>query len=557
MRNAVNGEGEKKNRLFNFRPALFAALFLVFGIVFSFFRIKREISYLWLLTLLPLLLIPLAFSEDGRDFLLRLVAVLALAIFFCVGAVSFRLQTYVYQQATVYEGSYSVVGEVESWKEKDESMQLVLTNLYIGEEKAEGRMKVYLPVYKAEKVRTGDKVLLRGEVSTDTSLFNEYGFRDSDVSKKRYYRMTSEEDCIRIGKSDNLFLIVRARMEKVVYEGMNEDSAALTLALLTGDVTGVDEELMDNMRYGGIAHIFAVSGLNVGALYGCCIFLFSRKRLLHTPKPLRFFLLLAILIFYSGVCGFSASVVRAAIACAVLYFAKLLGTSSDFLNALGVAAILILLLSPVELVGVGFQLSFTACLGLFLLMKPTTQVFDEIKNLYLKRFPRKYTEEERRMIDEGDTVPMSIGGLAWRFVTDLLSASIAAQVMTAPVLLIRFGYLSGWSLLLNFFFVPIMDALFTVLLLITTVACLLPTSFAGVLLYLPSRLWLALVLLFEIADFSTFGISDLQISFAICVCYYGALLFLTDKLNISKRLRAVWFCLFFLTFALCLHIYNV
>ncbi len=557
MENATAGVGEReRDKLFNFRPALFAAFFLLSGIGFAYARIVYAASWWWVLFLLPVAILPLLFSEGIQGGLLRLGTLAILFICFGVGFLSFRMQITAFQDARYILGEAVVLGEVENCKRNEEGVTLTLKNLYINEEECKGRLRVYLPVSAAQSVDVGEKTLVRGEIKTDTSLTGKHGFRGSEIGKKLYYTMTTEEECVRVGRASDPLLSVRGRMEQVVKAGMDETSAELTLALLTGDVTGVDGELMDNMRYGGISHLFAVSGLNVGALYGCCLFLFQKTFLKRTNKVLRFLSLAGILLFYSGICGFSASVVRAAITCAVCYAAKLLGVGKDMLNTLGVAAIIILLLSPVELLGVGFQLSFLACLGLFLLMKPTTHVFDEIGKAVKKRFPRKYTAEEERVLADGDNLPPSTGEKIWRGVRDVLSASIAAQVMTVPALLYHFGYLSGWTLLLNFIFVPLIDALFTLLLILTVVCCILPFA-AGVLLYVPAVLWSALILLFEIVDFSSFGLENVQISLALCVCYYGGTLFLTDKLNISPRLRRWLAVAFWVCFAVGLHLYNL
>ncbi len=553
MKNAVNDRGES-TKLFNFRPALFAAFFLTFGITFGYYRVLYKVSYLWLLLPAFSLLVPLAFSESGRDLLLRLGTMCLLAACFCLGTICFRSQLVAYQELAPYQGECVVLGVVESKKEDEESAKLLLKELVIDEKGREGRLLAYLPAYKAEGVKVGDKVLLRGRVTTDVTPVGEYGFKEYEITQNIAYRLTTEEECIRVERSKDFFLLTRARMEEVVYRGMDETPASLTLALLTGDVSGADSELMENMRVGGISHIFAVSGLNVGALYGCLLFIFSKTALKRTPSVVRFLLLVGVLFFYCGVCGFSASVVRAAITCATFYFAKLFGIGSDPLNSLGFAAILILLVSPAELFGVGFQLSFLACLGLFLLMKPTTQVFDEIAKVYLRLFPRRYTQEEEKLLKAGDTLPPTVGARVWRGAVASLSASVSAQLATIPALLIHFDYLSGWSLLLNFFFVPVTDGLFTLLLPLVGLACLLPTAFSTVLLYIPSLLWSTAILAFDWADFSTFRISGLQFSVALCVCYYGGILLLTDKLNLSARLRRGLAVAFWSAFALGVHL---
>ncbi len=552
MKNVAESREERESsKLFNFRPAFFAAIFLILGIVYGYFRLLKGISALWLLAFVPVALLPLCFSEGRRDFIKRTLAIALLAVSFAVGAACFSLQATEYARCPTYSGEVTVVGTVESRKEYGNTTRIRLRDIVVDEKGVEGRLNATLPTLYAQNIGIADRVVLVGEIATNTEYIGEYGFRSDAIGKKIRYILYAYEG-VAVDETNNAYLRIRARMERVVYEGMDETPAAFTLALLTGDVSGIEEGLSENMRYGGISHIFAVSGLNVGALYLVCLFLFSKTPLQGTPKPVRFLLLVGILLLYSGVCGFSASVVRAAIFCAVAYFCKLLGTGTDPLNALGAAAILILLLCPSELFGVGFQLSFLACLGLFLLTKRIGQVFDEVAKCYRRRFPKKYTAEQEKLLKNGDILPQTVGERVWKWTKELLSASLAAQIATAPALLIHFGYLSGWAMLLNFIFVPFTDGIFTLLLLLVAVACLLPVAVAPVLLYLPSIVWSAAMLLFEIADFSTFALRGVQITLGGCVCYYSALTFLSDKWNIPKWLNCALFWLFFLCFGVTL-----
>ncbi len=545
MNTVANGLDGKRDKLFNFRPALFAAVFLVLGITFAYYRILRDASLWWLLLGVPIIPFTLLFAENAEGLYRRTLGLLLLILCFAVGFTAFRSQLYRYEDCVYFGGQTVVTGTVESRKEKDGSVKLLLRDITVGKEQVKGKLTTYISVEEGEDIRVADKVVLQGEIITDASYENGYGFSEDALWHKLYYRLYSE-GCTKVGVSSNLFLRIRARMERVIYAGMDETPAALTLALLTGDMSGADEGLVNNMRYGGISHIFAVSGLNVGALFAFCLLIFSKTPLRRTPKWIRFLLLVAILWLYTGICSFTASVVRAAVTCAVGYFVKLLGTGYDLLDALGVAAIFILLLAPSQLFDVGFQLSFLACLGLVLLTKPITQVFDEGKNLYRKYFPRRYNAEELAALAEGDTLPLTVGQRVYRFTVSLLSASLAAQIMTAPALLIHFDFLSGWSLLLNFIFVPIIDGAFTILLLLVVIACLMPASLSAVLLYLPSVCWSGLMLVFEVADFSSFALSGVPITPLACVCYYGGLTFLSDKWNISRSM-ANWLSVLFLT----------
>ncbi len=552
MKNVENGIVEEKGyKLFNFRAVLFAAFFLMLGIYFSYRRLRAGLSFHWLWWGVPVALLPILFCKDRRRRFRRAGIAIAFALCFMTGFISFRSQAYAHTDCTYYRGQVIAVGTVENKRTEKSSVRVVLQDIFIQETREEGKLVAYLPLTYAKQIQVADRVVLQGYIATDTETVEKASFSAWRLREKiRYTMYCGEESVTAFGKSGNWFLRIRARMEGVVYEGMTESAAAVTLALLTGDTAGMEEDLTDNMRYGGIIHIFAVSGLNVGALYLLCLFLFSKTGLRRAPKWARFLCLLSLLFLYSGICGFSASVVRAAVFCAVAYFVKLLGTGYDLLNALGGAACFILLLSPCQLFDVGFQLSFAACIGLFLLAKPIGQVCDECYFAFRKRFPKRRTKEEEEILNSGDTLPVGVGEKARRWCVSLFSASLGAQIATLPLLLVYFGYASGWALLLNLAFVPLVDAFFTLLLIVTTVACLLPAWLASALLYIPSVLWSAGLLLFETVDFSSFALTGVKLSGCACVCYYVGITFLSDKWNLPKGLKRGLALVYFLAFFL-------
>jgi len=233
---------------------------------------------------------------------------------------------------------------------------------------------------------------------------------------------------------------------------------------------------------------------------------------------------------------------------------------TDLLDSLGVAAIVILLLSPTALFEVGFQLSFAACLGLALLSRSIGKTLDRgcdiVKKVWIRlwRLENKARPNPKR---KDEDMPEGVGARIRRACVSFLGASLAAQIATAPILLNAFGYLSGWALLLNCLFVPLISGLFATLLLFVAVACVLPTAFSTVILYLPSVVWSALLLLFYAVDFSTFVFTGVKISGVGSLYYYSGWQFLSDKWNISKKEKTVYALACFLTFVITVYALNV
>ena len=147
--------------------------------------------------------------------------------------------------------------------------------------------------------------------------------------------------------------------------------------------------------------------------------------------------------------GMSSSVVRSALMISVYALLSLANRNRASLNALALAAILILLFSPASLYDVGFQLSFSALLAI-LLIQP---LFER---------PRIVTFLFDRPV------------LRWLY--GLCTVSISAQVGVAPLIAYYFGRFSTYFILTNLLVIP----LTTAILYLALTTLLLPV--AGVLL---------------------------------------------------------------------------
>lgn len=552
----MNTEKTGRDKIFNFRPVFFCALFLCLGIFFAYLRICYGVSAWWILLCLPVVVTPFCFCENKKRIIPIVKGLLALFLSFLVGFLAFSYQTDAFDDCPRYEGNLAVIGKVEERVEYDGLTKLVVSNLYVEENKTSGKLQVYLTESLGKGVKISDKVLLKGYVQTRTELWNDYGLRGEAIAGKIRYEMTEVENCMVTGRSFDPFAWARERMISVIYQGMDATSASVTVAILTGDTSGIETGLLENVRYGGIAHIFAVSGLHIGALYAFCILLYQKTPLKKLSKTVRFILLATLLIFYAGICGFSASVLRAVVLCLTLYAFTLLLLKTDFLESLGLAAIVVLLLSPMQLFAVGFQLSFGACLGIAFLNRPILSALERGYAYTVSEFMGKWGKKILQR-SENEDLPPTVYEQGRRAVFSFLAVSLSAQIATAPILLETFGYLSGWGLLLNGIFVPLISATFSFLLLFVGLACVLPIGLSALILYIPKVLLTGCLLLFETVDFSGFALTGIRIAPLSISLYALACTLFSDKWNLSKgwRIATVTICLS--AFCLSLIAFNI
>lgn len=226
--------------------------------------------------------------------------------------------------------------------------------------------------------------------------------------------------------------------------GIEGDELAVLSALTLGDKTDLSESVRESYSVAGVSHVLALSGLHIGLLYALAFFLL-RPLLLggQSGRVLRSLLLILLLWLFAFFTGLSPSVVRSAAMFSIWALADLCGRQSFSLNTLALTAWLMLLVRPVWLFDVGFQLSFAAVLSI-LLFQP-----------FLYRL-------------------CPVRHRAGTYLWGLVSVSVAAQLGTAPLVLFYFSRFSTHFLLTNLLVVPLVT-----LILYAAVVLLLLTPMSG------------------------------------------------------------------------------
>ena len=543
-------------KLFNFRPVFFCAIFLALGVLFYFAHYFYALPVFWVLALFILSFIPVLFYKRKGAGMRAMGVIALLNVFFVLGFFGLFSQLEGFSSAEEKVGDHHVRGYVVAIEKTSYGASMLLDSLSFDGERVDGKLIAYLSSSFLEEVSLCDEVFLEGEVESTSLEVEEISYTAKKIRENVRFTMQAEEVLVTGAKFD-LLLFLRMRVEETIEAGMDETPASVMKALIFGDTSDLDGELYENVRRGGLAHIFAVSGLHVGALFAFCLWVLEKTALRDVKKIMKFFSLFALLFLYAGLCGFSASVMRAMVVCLVTYAFSLILLKVDFLEAIGLSAIIILILSPSALFEVGFQLSFLACLGITFLSKPIGHVFVELQNLYRKVFPRKLTDSQKKMLEQGDTLPPSIGERIYRSITSVCTMSLSAQIFTAPLQLLYFGYVSGWGLILNGIFVPFVSAIFAFLLLLVVLASICPVGLASMFLFLPNVVWSAVLLFFQMFDFSSFALSNLQLSVFGVVIYYAGCLFFTDKWNVKNSFSRVLAILCFLAFGISMVLMNI
>jgi competence protein ComEC len=165
-----------------------------------------------------------------------------------------------------------------------------------------------------------------------------------------------------VGKSNrilNKLSLIKGEITKKLIFSIGDKKAGVISGMLWGEKENINDDIMEEFRMNGTAHILAVSGIHVGLVY---IYL---NKLTWGRKNLSSDIIITILlIFYAAMANFSPSVMRAVIMITVHIISKHLFCRYDFLCSGAVTFIVMLFINPYSLFNVGFQLSFLAIFSL-------------------------------------------------------------------------------------------------------------------------------------------------------------------------------------------------
>ncbi len=202
----------------------------------------------------------------------------------------------------------------------------------------------------------------------------------------------------------------------------NKQTASLLKGLLLADRSEIDYVTKTEFINSGVIHVLAVSGLHVGFVAIIFIFLFGRLNIY-----LRSILTIIGLLAFMFITGLQPSVFRATVMAVIIIIAFVTNRSTNLFNSLALASIIILVLNPEEIFNPGFQLSFSAVLGIALFYSPIEKTIAKLK----------------------------LRSKVLRYILLFMAVSLSAQIGTLPFTLMYFGKLSIISLVANLFVIPI------------------------------------------------------------------------------------------------------
>ncbi|MEA3467931.1 MAG: DNA internalization-related competence protein ComEC/Rec2 [Thermodesulfobacteriota bacterium] len=301
----------------------------------------------------------------------------------------------------------------------------------------------------------GEKLIIRARLSRPYRYGNPGGFDYPAFLASKNIRITG-----RIGSIAHIHMLdrkhswahslryfpekIRLSLRDHINNTFPSQQAGIYRALLIGDRSGIDKKELEAFKASGVMHILAISGLHLSLVASTLFLIFywlARRSqylmLRFSCKKLALTATIPPLCGYALLAGAQTPVLRSLIMVLVFILAFCVHRQRSPFSTLSFAALLILLLNPLSLFTVSFQLSFAAVASLILILPNLTSLLQQ-KN-----------EPDKNSL-------LNLLSRSSRWVTAALLVSIAATIGTAPLLIHSFNRLSTVGPVANLLLEPLL-----------------------------------------------------------------------------------------------------
>ncbi len=216
------------------------------------------------------------------------------------------------------------------------------------------------------------------------------------------------------------------------FDAHQRNEAALLRMMLLGDRDPAMADAREAFRASGTSHFLAVSGLHVGIIGGIA---FGLVRLLGAGPKVATTLTGLIILMYAFAADPSPPVLRATLLALSFGVGLLLSRRAAGVQLLAAAAVVLLVITPLDLYRAGFQLSFVAVLCLMLLSGG------------VRRYLQGATgpDDDASLARRDDRLVRLAARVDERMITGL-AAALVAWVASMPLVALHFGSFHAWAI---------------------------------------------------------------------------------------------------------------
>ena len=275
----------------------------------------------------------------------------------------------------------------------------------------------------------GDKVQVTGKLKTMPPAYNPHQFDYSQFMRNKavYYSLEGQVSKMNLyanGSVWNFLRLTKGWQQQFVHKFSNyikdRDAHNMASAIVLGYRTNFPGELTKIFSGTGTIHVLSISGMHIGLVFGFLMFCLGFMHRLPKGHVMQLIVILLLVWIYSSIAGFAAPVLRAAIMITLISFGRLQNKFIFSTNILAATAFFILLFDPHILFDIGFQLSFTAVLGITLFYPLLSEWLPKTNSFFMP-------------------------------VQKAIFVCISAQILTTPLTLYYFNQFPVYFLIANLF----------------------------------------------------------------------------------------------------------
>lgn len=299
---------------------------------------------------------------------------------------------------------------------------------------AEGRILTYFAKDSATKPpKEGSLLMISGNIQEigppqNPGSFDYQKYMAANNVYHQVYLNSFSWKIIKEPSGFSLFRLAHQASDRLVSilksNGLQGREFGVASALILGQKDMLDNETLQAYSGSGVMHILSVSGLHVGIIFIIISFLLGFMKKKGGQLVFKTAVIIGTIWAYALLTGLSPSVLRAA---SMFTFISLGNASRRYvhiINSLAVSAIFLLLIDPLMISNIGFQLSYLAILGIVFINQPIAQLWNPSHRIA-------------------------------EYIRDLIAVSIAAQVATAPLAVFYFHQFPLYFLPANLVTIPV------------------------------------------------------------------------------------------------------
>ena len=290
---------------------------------------------------------------------------------------------------------------------------------------------LYAQIKQCNNIKADTKILLTCrenlEIGKTYSADLKVSSFESEFQEKSYYSseiyLSAYANNIKVLENQTeipLYFVGKLRnyIKNSLFENLGFSEASTMCALIFGKKDYFSDSFYRNVKLSGVSHVMVVSGMHLAIII---TFILNIVNKFIYNKNLKAIIMFLTVLFLSALCGFTPSITRAGITYILLGISILLKRPHCAENSLGTAVTITLLLSPFTALNISFQLSILSTFGILSVALPVNEY---LKDNY--KFPKIVS-----------------------YILENLLISLSAQILTLPVIIQTYGWISKYSIISN------------------------------------------------------------------------------------------------------------